>query len=330
MSVEISLVCPVGRAMAHLAETHREYAEVIAGTGRTAEFIYVVGAPGEKAIDELTRVQDGRFRVRLFRMARGFGEATAMQIGFQRAEGRYVLTVPDRPQIEAKVLLDVLALLDQGHEVVVTRRWPRTDAWLNRLQARVFHSLVHWAVKQRFHDLTCGVRGFSRSAALKLDLYGDHHRFIPVIAARQGYRVREIDGAQHPKNQALRLQAPGVYARRMLDILNILFLARFTRKPLRFFGLLGLIGGLIGFALTGYLAVQRLLGFSPLADRPLLLLGVLLIVLGVQVTAIGLLGEIIIFFSSKRETPEVGEILALREDEASQIHAGSASPSQLR
>jgi glycosyltransferase involved in cell wall biosynthesis len=328
MSVEISLVCPVGRDLFDLAANHREFAEVIASTGRTAEFIYVVDGSRPEAIEQLAQIRDQQHRVRVFRMARGFGEATAMQVGFQRAEGKYVLTIPDRPQIEAKVLLDVLASLDQGNAVVVTRRWPRTDALLNRVQARVFHSLVRWAVKQEFHDLTCGVRGFTRDAALKLDLYGDHHRFIPVIAARQGYRVLELDGAQHTRNQALRLQSPGVYARRLLDILNILFLARFTRKPLRFFGLLGLVGGLAGFAITGYLAVQRLLGFSPLADRPLLLLGVLLIVLGVQVTAIGLLGEIIIFFASKRDTPEVGELLTLSEDEASQTHASSASPSR--
>jgi len=330
MKVEISLVCPVGRNATDLEANHREFAEAIASSGRTAEFIYVVGVPRRETIDQLARIRDDRHHVRVFRMARGFGEATAMQIGFRRARGKYILTIPDRPQIEARVLLEVLDLLDQGHEVIVTRRWPRTDALLNRIQARVFHFLVRQAVKQQFHDLTCGVRGFTREAALKLDLYGDHHRFIPVIATRHGYRVLEINGAQHEKNRALRLQPLGVYARRLLDILNILFLARFTRKPLRFFGLIGLIGGLIGFAVTGYLAVQRLLGYTPLADRPLLLLGVLLIVLGVQVTAIGLLGEIIIFFASKRDTPEVGELLTLSADEASQTHAGTASPKQVR
>jgi len=104
--------------------------------------------------------------------------------------------------------------------------------------------------------------------------------------------------------------------RRALDILNIYFLARFTRKPLRFFGLVGVLIGLAGFAISAYLAVQRLLGFSALADRPLLLLGVLLIVLGVQVTAIGMLGEIIIFFASKRDTPRVREVRSVDGTEA--------------
>jgi len=330
VSVEISLVCPVGPDHLSLAANHREYADVLASTGRSAEFIYVVSGNQQGALDELAKIQDGRFRMRILRMARGFGEATATQLGFDRSEGKYVLTLPDRPQIEAAILLELLARLDEGDEVVVTRRWPRTDALLNRLQSRMFHSLVRRAVKQNFHDLTCGVRGFTRDAALRLDLYGDQHRFIPVIAARNGYQVTELSGPQHPGNQALRLAAPGVYARRVLDILNILFLARFTRKPLRFFGLVGLSIGLIGFVITAYLGVQRLLGFAPLADRPLLLLGVLLIVLGVQVTAIGLLGEIIIFFAAKRDRPEVGEVLSRPEDEATITHAGTATRSDQR
>jgi len=325
MSVEISVVCPVGPDTQTLAANHREYADVLASTGRSAEFIYVVDGQRPKAFDELAKIQDGRFRVRVFRMARGFGEATATQLGFQRAEGRCVLTIPDRPQIDAGILLKVLDRLDQGDEVVVTRRWPRTDPLLNRLQSRIFHAMVRQAVRQHFHDLTCGVRGFTREAALRLDLYGDQHRFIPVIAARNGYRVTELSGAQHPGNELLRLATPGIYARRVLDILNILFLARFTRKPLRFFGLVGLAVGLIGFLITVYLGAQRLLGYSPLADRPLLLLGVLLIVLGVQVTAIGLLGEIIIFFATKRDTPEVGIVHRRSEEEASTPREGAAT-----
>jgi glycosyltransferase involved in cell wall biosynthesis len=327
MSVEISVVCPVGPDHLNLASNHQEYADVLASTGRSAEFIYVVAGQRQDALDALAELTDGRFRIRVLRMARGFGEATATQLGFDRAQGRYILTIADRPQIDAAILLEILARLDAGDEAVVTRRWPRTDALLNRLQSRMFHTLVRRAVRQNFHDLTCGVRGFTREAALRLDLYGDQHRFIPVIAARNGYQVTELSGRQHPGNKALRLAAPGVYARRVLDILNILFLARFTRKPLRFFGLIGLGIGLIGFVITAILGVQRLLGQSALADRPLLLLGVFLLVLGGQVTAIGRLGEIIIFFAAKRDRPEVGEVFSRPEDEATITHAGNATRS---
>lgn len=314
--VEISVVCAVGRHALDLGRNHREFADVLERIARRAEFLYVVDGMREGATDELRAIEDHRFPVRIFRMARGFGEATALQLGFERARGRFVLTVPDRPQIDPTILVGLLARLDQGEEAVVTRRWPRRDAWPNRLQSRVFHWLVARAVRQSFHDLTCGVRGFTRDAAIKLDLYGDQHRFIPVIAVRNGFRVIELPGGQHPRNLSLRLRQPGVYARRIIDVLNIFFLARFTRKPLRFFGLVGLLVGAAGFAISAYLAVERLSGSSALANRPLLLLGVLLIVLGVQVTAIGLLGEIIIFFATKRDHPQVRELGPAERDEA--------------
>ncbi len=320
-AVEVSVVCPVGVHATGLAASHREYADVLARTGCAAEFLYVIDGPREAASAEVLAIRDARFPVRVLRMARGFGEATALQIGFERARGRLVITIPDRPQIEAGLVAQILARLEAGDEAVVTRRWPRRDALPNRLQSRVFHALVRWAVNQDFHDLTCGLRGFTREAALALDLYGDQHRFIPVIAARNGLTVTELRGSQHAANLGLRLREPGVYARRVLDVLNILFLARFTRKPLRFFGLVGLALGTVGFVISAYLAVQRLLGFSALANRPLLLLGVLLIVLGVQVTAIGLLGEIIIFFASRRDAPEVREVAPAAE-EIPGTHAG--------
>jgi hypothetical protein len=306
--VEITVVCAITRHASRLAESHAELAGVLAATGRSAEFVYVLDGPREAAEAALVGIRDERFPIRVFRMARGFGEATALQVGFEQARGRYVLTVADRPQIDPAVAAEVLERLDEGEEVVVTRRYPRTDPWLNRLQNRIYHALVYRAARQRFHDLTCCLRGFTRTAAVKLDLYGDLHRFIPVIAARNGHRVVELAGPQHASNRGLRLRGPRDYAVRILDILNLYFLARFTRRPLRFFGLIGLLVGSVGFVITAWLGVQRLAGLSALADRPLLLLGVLLIVLGVQVTAIGLLGEIIIFFATKRDMPEVREV----------------------
>ncbi len=305
---EISLICPVGKHVTELESVHREFRQILEGTGRTAEFVFVIDGPWTGAEPVLRKLSDDRFPVRVFTTAKGFGEATALQFGFERARGRLILTIPDRPQIEADVLLRVLADLDQGHEVVVTRRSPRTDAFLNRLQSRAFHGLVRLLVGHGFKDLSCGVRGFTAEAARKLDLYGDQHRFIPIIAAKLGYRVKEIPGRQHSHNESLRLRGLGIYTRRLLDILNIYFLTKFTRKPLRFFGLVGMSIGGLGFAISAYLAVQRLLRSSPLADRPLLILGILLIVLGVQVMSIGLLGEIIIFLSAKREEPEVEEV----------------------
>lgn len=306
--VDVSVVCPVGPAAGDLEAVHRRFRQVLARCARRSEFIYVVDGRSTGAAPVLQRLHEEIFPVRVFRMARGFGESAALQYGFAQARGRYVLTIPDRLQIDPEAVTTVLSRLDAGAEVVVTRREPRQDVWLNRLQNRAFHALVRMLVRQEFHDLTCGLRGLTLEAARKLDLYGDQHRFIPVLAMQAGFDVVEVPGPQLFQDRALRLRRPGAYARRLLDVLNIYFLVRFTRKPLRFFGLIGLSFISVGFLISAYLAVQRLLGHSALAGRPLLLLGVLLMLLGVQLTSIGLLGEIIIFLSSRRAAPEVREI----------------------
>ena len=185
------------------------------------------------------------------------------------------------------------------------RREPRMDPWLTRLQSRVFHWLTG-ASGKRFHDMTCGLRGFTLEACRALELYGDIHRFIPVIAATRGFGVEEIPVRQRPEDARLRVFDPGVYVRRLLDILHVFFLTKFTRKPLRFFGLVGISTAAVGFVITAYLAIGRLTGQFSLADRPLLLLGVLLLAFGLQIVSIGLIGEIVIFFGSKeREIPAV-------------------------
>ena len=134
----------------------------------------------------------------------------------------------------------------------------------------------------------------------EVPLYGDLHRFIPLLAWQKGFRIIEVDVPQHPADSKLRIYRPGIYLRRLLDILTVVFLFKFTKKPLRFFGLIG--AGLFGtgFFISLALAVQKLLGSVSLADKPLLILGVLLMVLGVQMGSLGLLGEIIIFTHARK------------------------------
>ncbi|MFQ5669718.1 MAG: glycosyltransferase [Acidobacteriota bacterium] len=306
--IDISVICPVGRYVGDLPAVHREFSEVLAASGRRVEFLYVLEGSRERAVKAVGNISENHHRLRLYRMARGFGESSALQFAFGRARGRYILTIPDRFQADPSAVPEILRALDRGVDVVVTRREPRQDALLNRLQSRAFHALVRRLSGQHFHDVTCGLRGMTREAAQKLDLYGDLHRFIPILATRLGFQVVEVPVRQRREDRALRLFGPGIYARRLLDILNVFFLTRFLRKPLRFFGLVGMALGSLGFAICAMLAAGKLFFGMGLADRPLLILGVLLLVLGVQVTSIGLIGEIVIFLSSRHVPPEVTEM----------------------
>ena len=162
----------------------------------------------------------------------------------------------------------------------------------------------------RYHDISCGLRVMRRQVAQELPLYGDFHRFIPLLAYQRGFTVEEVVVQQSQHDAPPRIYAPGVYLRRLLDVLTLFFLFKFAKKPLRFFGLVGstLLG--MGGCITGYMGVYRLLGFGPIADRPLLLFGVLLMVLGVQLFSIGLLGEIIIFTHARHvKEYQIDEVL---------------------
>jgi hypothetical protein len=302
--IEVSVVCAVGRNPADLRRLHREYREVMERSGRSTEFLFVVTGSRTAQVEALRGLDVGAMPTRIYRMAGGWGESTALQYAFEQARGRYVVTIPDHFQVDPAVLETLLARLDAGYDVALAYRDPPGGSWVARVQVATFNALVRRVTRARFHDLTCGVRAMTAKAARRLDLYGDHHRFIPVLASRLGLTIAEEPGAFRDEDRTARLRSPGIYARRALDILNIYFLTRFTRKPLRFFGLVGLTVGGIGAAICTVLAIERLFFGGALADRPLLLLGVLLIVLGVQVTSIGMVGEIVIFLAARRDTPE--------------------------
>ena len=151
-----------------------------------------------------------------------------------------------------------------------------------------------------FGDISCGFRVLRRSVAKTVDIYGGLHRFVPILALRAGFAVRELDLTQRQEDLETRYYGLALYLKRILDVLTVFFLLKFTHRPLRFFGSVGLLLSLLGAAVTGYLGIYRLLQIGPIAGRPLLLLGVLLILLGIQMLSIGLIGEIIIFTHSRQ------------------------------
>ncbi len=299
-AVAISVIVPVTDRCDDLVEVYRAHAEVLERTGRTFEFIFVADAGFERVAKPLAALAARGKPIRVIALPRRFGEATALSLGFAQARGEVVVTLPAFFQTAPEALTEILVRLEQGDDLVVGRRWPRTDAWPNRLQNVGFHAIVRWLTGVALHDLSCGVRAMRKGVTREVRPYGDLHRFLPLLAFQRGFRVAEVNVPQHPTDRRTRLRGPGIYLRRLLDLVTLFFLMKFVRKPLRFFGLIGATLFGVGFMISLVLAVQKLLGLTALADRPVLILGVLLMVLGVQVGSIGLLGEIIIFTHSRR------------------------------
>jgi len=292
----VSVIVPIVERADDLVALYRAFAGELDRRGEEHEFLFVFDG-GFTPPPELVTLSRDRESVRLLSFARSFGETAALRLGIERSRGDVILTLPAYFQVEAGGVAGLLDALQSGADMAVASRSPRVDSWLNRVQSRAFHWMIGGLTDQRFHDIACGVRLIRRPVAEALPLYGDLHRFLPALALREGYRVDEVPVPQHRGDAGTRVYGPGVYVRRLLDIAAFFFLAKFTEKPLRFFGLVGSVFFGLGAVTSLVLLVERLAG-QRIADRPLLLLAVLLIALGVQLMGLGLVGEIIVHLRS--------------------------------
>ena len=296
----ISIVVPVVERSQDVEAVYHAYSTILAQLSSTFEFIFVIDGGDSTVVKTLEKLQSERSSVKIIPLPYDFGESMALTVGFEQATGEIIVTLPAYFQTVPEGIEKVLTLLNQGYDLVVTRRWPRIDTWFNRIQTRAFHSLANRLTGIVLNDLGSGLRGMKRQVSKEVSIYGDLHRFLPLLAHQKGFRLVEVDIPQHPADGKQRIYRPGVYLRRILDLLTVVFLFKFTKKPLRFFGLIGSGLFALGFVVSSLLALERIFGVTALADRPLLVLGVLLMVLGVQVGSIGLLGEIIIFTHARK------------------------------
>jgi hypothetical protein len=296
---ELSVIVTVVERPEPLDALYREYAAVLASCGRSYEFIFVAHPFFHEMLEPLLALQQQGEPLRTIESPRSIGETALLRMGLADARGSIVITVPAYRQVQPSALRELLTTVDSGVDLAVARRWPRLDSKVNRLQHLALHLTAGRLANGALHDIACGVRAARRDVLQEIPLYGDFARFLPLLAIYNGYNVVEVASAQHPSDLPRRVYGPGVYVRRLIDILGLYFLLRFTEKPLRFFGLIGsVLAGVGGVALI-VMFVQRLLG-QPLGNRPLLLLAVLLATLGVQAIALGLVGEMIVHFNASR------------------------------
>jgi glycosyltransferase involved in cell wall biosynthesis len=292
--LQLSVIVPVGQRHAAIKALHADYRRGVEAIGWSHEFIYVVdGAYLDvmAGLEELLRTGE---KITAVYLARSFGESTALMAGFEQAKGDFVITLPAYYQIDDSDIGKLVEGLNSA-DVVVSRRWPRVGGLGERLRRGAFHGLVSWMTGLKLRDLGCSARAMKRRVLEEISLYGDQHRLLPALADRQGFRILEVEVRQSPQDQNEGGYRAREYAHRVLDVFAVFFLVRFTKKPLRFFGMVGASILSIGTVLVLYLVVDRLFFSVGLANRPALLLSSLLVVLGLQLFALGLLGELIIF-----------------------------------
>ena len=295
----LSVIVPASIRVDTTGNLLREYHDALAEAGVSFELIVVLDGDYPEFAASVDRLMESHDNVRAIQLAKQFGEATALTVGLEHSAGEQILTLPAFYQIEPSEIPTLLAHSGEA-EMLICIRWPRSVASRFELWRRTaFHRLIGMLSGERFDDLGCGVRLFRRRVMEDINVYGDQHRFLPLLASKRGYSVAQIKIKQSPHDRYQRGYGLLEHLSRFSDIITVLFLLRFTKKPLRLFGTLGLLTSVLGLLSMGVLIAQRAFLDMPLADRPSFLLSSLLIVVGLHLVALGLVGELIIFTHAK-------------------------------
>jgi len=300
--VDVSCVLALADDTPELEEIIRQYSGELSDRGMSYEWVLVLDGLGEARTARLKARLPAGAAVRLLHFNQSFGEERALTVGYREARGRCVISLPSYMQLDPGDIHHVLDALDRDYDLVAGWRVPRVDPWINRLQSWMYNRVMSAFTGVQLHDLNCGLTGLRRVVIDEVLVEGNVSRFLPVLAHRRGFRVGEVRVRHLRERGRHGFFGIGVYVRRMLDVVALLFLTRFTTKPLRFFGVAGGLSVLAGMAICGYLFLNYLNGWSlqsDLSNRASLLIGVALVVMGVMVFSLGLVAEIIIFTNAR-------------------------------
>jgi glycosyltransferase involved in cell wall biosynthesis len=296
--IELSIVIAITKDVENIIELYNSYKSVIVSFGKTYEFIFVLDGDFPDIQADLEKIGTNDKKIKIIRLAKNFGKATALTAGFEKSSGETILTLPAYYQVKPTSILPILNKTEDA-DMVIAKRWPRVDSRFNQLQTRLLNFLQNFLAGSSFQDLGCDVRAFSRQVVEEVPIYGGQDRFFPVLASYKGFHIEEVEVEQSDKDKFWRVQRLKAYPILIIDMMAVFFLVKFTKKPLRFFGGIGMTLFAIGGIFMTYIVIERLFAGVGLAERPALLLSSLLVVLGVQIFALGLIGELIIFTHAK-------------------------------
>jgi len=295
MHPEISVIVPMRNESPNVRQLYGELIAALEGYGRSFEILVIDDGSTDDTFALLSAIQKQDSRVRVIRFRRNFGQTAAFAAGFKYARGSFIVTSDGDGQNDPT---DIPAMVDKarsGPDIVAGWRKDRKDPFINRrLPSMIANAIISFATGVKLHDYGCSLKVFRADVVKSMRLYGEMHRFLPAIAAEQGVEIVE-----HVVNHRKRMFGKSKYGisrtvRVVLDLMTVKFLSSYSTRPLQMFGSLGFIMGMIGTPIVLYLAYVRLIALQPIADRtPLMLLGISLILGGVQLVMTGLLGEML-------------------------------------
>jgi glycosyltransferase involved in cell wall biosynthesis len=294
VQTDLSVVIPLLNEEANLKLLYSELKEALDALGRSHEIVFVDDGSTDGSVQVLAELHEADDRVKVVELRRNFGKTAALNAGFRLSQGQIVVTMDadlqDTPA-EIGVLLDKL---EEGYDLVAAWRFERRDPLSKTLPSRIFNWTVASLTGVRLHDFNCGFKAYRRLVTEEVKLYGELHRFIPVLAFLKGFRIAEVKVIHRPRRIGQsKYGGIGRLGRGFLDFLTVIFLTTYLKRPLHLFGPIGIAVFLVGCVINAYMAYLRFVLDEAIGTRPLLLLGILSMLLGLQIISTGLLGEML-------------------------------------
>ncbi len=289
----------------NLRPLFQKITEVLDGNGLEWEVIFVDDGSDDGSAEIISDLEASSSRVKVVSLRRNFGKSAALDTGFQEAKGKWVVIMDADLQDDPEEIPGLIEMLSDGYDLVSGWRFDRQDRFIKKYTSRIYNWVTSSMSGIKLHDFNCGLKAMVKEVPVSISLYGELHRYIPVLAYWKGFRVTEKKVKHHPR--AFGESKFGVYRffAGFMDMLTVMFLTRYAKKPLHLFGGAGLILFIVGVLINGYLVMLSLLGVDFIRVRPLLFLGILLMLIGFQLISTGLLGEMMAMSLNRKKGQDV-------------------------
>ena len=292
--MDLSIVVPIYNEVDNLRPLCQRVHAVLAPTDWSYELVLVDDGSRDGSSELLAELHAEDDTLKVLRFRRNFGQTAALAAGFEYAHGDVIVSLDGDLQNDPVDIPRLLAKLDEGYDLVNGWRVNRQDPFLRRrLPSQIANHMISLTTRVKLHDYGCTLKAFRREVAKGLKLYGEMHRFIPALAGDMGARIAELPVSHHARTHGRSKYGLTRTLWVVLDLLTVKFMSSYATRPSHLFGFLGLIAALVGGGITTVLGIQRLLFDVQLANRPILLLGILLLVTGVQLVTTGLIAEML-------------------------------------
>jgi len=294
--LDLSIILPIKNESPNIEPLYHEITAVALNLSNTSyEILFIDDGSTDDSYKKISQIARSDHHVKVIGFRRGLGKAAALSEGFRQAHGELLITMDGDGQDDPKDMVHLLRKMEQEDlDLVSGWKIDRKDPWPRILWSRIFNIILRYIFNTDLHDMNCGMKAYRSSMAKELHLYGDLHRFIAVLAVCSGYSVAEVPVNHRPRRYGRSKYGISRIFVAPMDLITVLFLTHFLVRPLHLFGVLGSLSGAAGFALCSYLAAGWIAKWWHIGDRPLIFLGILLLILGVQLVSIGLVCEMTI------------------------------------